>query len=59
MLSYDHDIGRMEILRQFRDKYLLTNTLGQKFVAWHYNNGPIRTFRISYSISVRFIRCLQ
>jgi hypothetical protein len=29
----------VEILRQFRDKYLLTNTLGQKFVAWYY--GPI------------------
>jgi len=27
----------MEILRQFRDKYLLTNALGKKFVAWYYN----------------------
>ena len=33
--------GQVQILRQFRDKYLLTNTLGQKFVAWYYNNGPI------------------
>ncbi|MCK7468185.1 MAG: hypothetical protein MZU91_08720 [Desulfosudis oleivorans] len=33
--------GQVEILRQFRDKYLLTNALGQKFVAWYYNNGPI------------------
>jgi len=33
--------GQVEILRQFRDKYLLTNTLGQKFVIWYYQNGPI------------------
>ena len=33
--------GQVEILRQFRDKYLLTNALGKNFVAWYYNNGPI------------------
>ena len=33
--------GQVEILRQFRDRYLLTTTLGQKFVAWYYRNGPI------------------
>jgi hypothetical protein len=33
--------GQVEILRQFRDKYLLTNALGQKFVSWYYRNGPI------------------
>jgi len=32
--------GQVEILRQFRDKYLLTNELGRKFVAWYYQNGP-------------------
>jgi hypothetical protein len=32
--------GQVEILRQFRDRYLLTNVLGQKFVAWYYRNGP-------------------
>ena len=32
--------GEVEILRQFRDKYLLNNALGQKFVAWYYRNGP-------------------
>lgn len=31
---------QVEILRQFRDKYLLTNKLGQKFVSWYYRNGP-------------------
>ena len=32
--------GQVEILRQFRDRYLLTNQAGQKFVAWYYRNGP-------------------
>jgi len=32
--------GQVEILRQFRDKYLLTNAPGKKFVAWYYRNGP-------------------
>jgi hypothetical protein len=32
--------GQVEILRQFRDRYLLTNAPGQKFVAWYYRNGP-------------------
>jgi ribosomal protein S4 len=33
--------GQVEILRQFRDRYLLTNDLGRKFVAWYYRNGPV------------------
>jgi len=33
--------GQVEILRQFRDRYLLTNDFGKKFVAWYYRNGPI------------------
>jgi hypothetical protein len=32
--------GQVEILRQFRDRYLLTNAPGQKFVAWYYHSGP-------------------
>lgn len=32
--------GQVEILRQFRDRYLLTNSSGQKFVAWYYRTGP-------------------
>ena len=32
--------GQVEILRQFRDRYLLTNNIGQKFVVWYYRNGP-------------------
>lgn len=33
--------GQVEILRKFRDRYLLTNYWGKKFVAWYYRNGPI------------------
>jgi hypothetical protein len=31
----------VKILKQFRDRYLLTNTPGKKFVAWYYQNGPV------------------
>ncbi|MGB5216835.1 MAG: CFI-box-CTERM domain-containing protein [Smithella sp.] len=33
--------GQVEILRQFRDTYLLTNAAGKSFVAWYYRNGPV------------------
>jgi hypothetical protein len=32
---------QVQILRNFRDRYLLTNALGQKFVSWYYQNGPV------------------
>ena len=32
--------GQVGILRQFRDRFLLTNHPGQKFVAWYYRNSP-------------------
>ncbi|KQC10271.1 MAG: hypothetical protein APR62_12305 [Smithella sp. SDB] len=33
--------GQVEILRKFRDRYLLTNAFGRKFVAWYYRVGPV------------------
>ena len=33
--------GQVEILRQFRDRYLLKNDWGRKFVAWYYRNGSV------------------
>lgn len=33
--------GQVKILRQFRDRYLLTNGWGRKFVAWYYRNGSV------------------
>lgn len=32
--------GQVEILRLLRDRYLLTNAAGKKFVSWYYKNGP-------------------
>lgn len=32
--------GQVEILRQFRDKYLMNSDLGRQFVSWYYRNGP-------------------
>lgn len=32
--------GQVEILRQFRDRYLLTHHPGRMFVAWYYREGP-------------------
>ncbi len=32
---------QVQVLRQFRDRYLLTNAPGRKFVAWYYRNGPV------------------
>lgn len=31
----------LDILRSFRDKKLLANSWGRKFVKWYYKNGPI------------------
>ncbi|MEA1961174.1 MAG: CFI-box-CTERM domain-containing protein [Bacillota bacterium] len=32
--------SHVALLRQFRDRYLLTNFLGQKFVEFYYHNSP-------------------
>lgn len=31
---------QVQLLREFRDRYLLTNPPGKAFVAWYYNHGP-------------------
>ncbi|MBP8961223.1 VCBS repeat-containing protein [Patescibacteria group bacterium] len=36
--SYDHPF--VKVLRQFRDRCLLTNPLGQAFVRWYYRHSP-------------------
>jgi len=33
--------GEVKILRQFRDRYLMTNDFGRKFVSWYYRNGLV------------------
>lgn len=32
---------QVDILRKFRDRYLLTNSAGRQFVTYYYQNGPI------------------
>jgi hypothetical protein len=32
--------GEVNLLRQFRDRFLLTSAAGRTFVAWYYANGP-------------------
>ncbi len=36
--SYTH--GWVRVLRQFRDRFLLTNSWGKSFVVWYYRNSP-------------------
>jgi len=43
------------ILRQFRDKYLLTNPLGKMFVKWYYRHSPKYANIIAQSESLRSI----
>jgi hypothetical protein len=31
---------QVQVLREFRDRYLLTNAPGRAFVAWYYHHGP-------------------
>jgi hypothetical protein len=32
---------QIQILREFRDKYLIKTEIGRKFIRWYYKNGPI------------------
>ena len=34
-------VAEVQVLRDFRDRYLLTNAAGRSFVAWYYRNGPV------------------
>ncbi|MDX1812115.1 MAG: CFI-box-CTERM domain-containing protein, partial [Gammaproteobacteria bacterium] len=51
--SYLHD--DVAVLRQFRDKYLLTNTLGKAFVAFYYKNSPPIANYIAHHETLRSI----
>jgi len=42
---YSHN--QVQILRDFRDNYLLTNEIGVKFVTWYYEYGPHAAIFIS------------
>jgi hypothetical protein len=32
---------QVNLLRQFRDEYLMTHAFGRTFVSWYYRNGPV------------------
>ena len=51
--DYNHPFVR--ILCIFRDRYLLTSSLGQKFVAWYYANFSIMSKTISSSVSLQVL----
>ncbi|MBN1445857.1 MAG: hypothetical protein JW957_07105 [Candidatus Omnitrophica bacterium] len=46
---------QVEILRRFRDRHLLTNTAGRKFVNWYYEKGHVAAGYISTRPAVRFL----
>lgn len=51
--DYNHPF--VKILCLFRDRYLLTYTSGQKFVAWYYENSPMLSKVISSSTSLQIL----
>ncbi len=50
--NYNHPIVR--ILREFRDRFLLTNKLGKVFVRWYYSHSPRYAEIISQSNILKF-----
>lgn len=45
----------VEILRQFRDNYLLTNTLGRELIRFYYTYSPVMANTISHHESLKAI----
>ena len=43
----------VNVLRQFRDRFLKTNALGRRFVNWYYTNSPPLADRIAASSGLR------
>ncbi|MFH0796212.1 MAG: choice-of-anchor D domain-containing protein [Candidatus Omnitrophota bacterium] len=46
---------QVEILKRFRDGYLLTNSPGRRFVDWYYQKGPIGARFISQHLWVKHL----
>jgi hypothetical protein len=45
----------IDILREFRGRYLMTSSWGRKFVSWYYRNSPTWAVAISSSETLKFI----
>ena len=51
--------AEVQVLRDFRDRFLITNRPGREFVRWYYQNGPTAANLISEYDAVRpFVRAL-
>ncbi len=47
------------ILKQFRDRFLMKNIAGRKFVGWYYKNGPIAaSFMMRHPYAKFFVRIM-
>lgn len=46
---------QVNILKRFRDKFLLTNNMGRRFVGWYYKNGPVAADFMSRHPLAKFI----
>lgn len=46
---------QVQTLRQFRDQYLNTNSLGQEFVKYYYKYSPPVATKIAHSPRLQFI----
>lgn len=49
------DYPSVKVLRQFRDRYLLTSSWGKSFVRWYYRNGPDLAAAFKSSSVSRFL----
>ncbi|MCM8809427.1 MAG: hypothetical protein NC934_04555, partial [Candidatus Omnitrophica bacterium] len=50
--DYNHQV--VKILRNFRDKYLITNKIGESFVRWYYLHSPRYAKIIENSSALKF-----
>lgn len=48
-------VKQVQILREFRDKFLLSNKFGRKFVSWYYVHGPVWAKMIEEQPSLKFV----
>ena len=46
---------QVQILRQFRDQYLKTNSLGQEFIKYYYKYSPPIAVKIAHAPRLQFM----
>jgi len=51
--------AEVQVLRDFRDRFLITNQPGRVFVHWYYRNGPIAaTYIAEFDVMRAIVRAL-